>query len=328
MRHRALVTGASGFIGHHLVRRLIDEGWDVTAFIRYTSQGNRGLLELLPSAYSSAYQAFYGDLRDNDAVRKAMVNCDTVFHLGALIGIPYSYLHPREVVDVNVGGTLNVLQAARDQDTPPKVIITSTSEVYGTAQTIPIQEAHPLNAQSPYAATKIAADQLALSYHRAFGLPVCVCRPFNTFGPGQSERAITLVILLQALRGRRVELGSLAPTRDLNYVDNTVDAFLAMALSERATGQVIHFGSNREISIGDLAKKILGALGRSDTEVLSVPERTRPERSEVQRLIGSYDLAQQILGWKPRIDLDEGLARTIEWTKHYQQYYRMRGYAI
>lgn len=328
MGRKALVTGASGFIGHHLVRRLIDDGWDVTAFVRYTSQGNRGLLELLPAEYAGAYQVIHGDLRDGDAVSSVVRACDVVFHLGALIGIPYSYVHPREVVDVNVGGTLNVLQAARARETPPKVIITSTSEVYGTAQTVPIHELHPLNAQSPYAATKIAADQLALSYYRAFDLPVGVCRPFNTFGPGQSERAIISVILLQAIKGNRVELGSLTPTRDLNYVDNTIDAFIAMATSEQAIGRVIHFSSNQEISIGDLTRKVLNALDRSDMEVLSVSERVRPERSEVQRLIGCYDLAQQILGWEPKIGLDEGLARTIEWMKQHMDYYRMRGYAI
>lgn len=328
MNRKALVTGAGGFIGHHLVRRLLDAGWDVSAFLRYTSQGSHGLLELLPAQYLSAYRPIHGDLRDCDAVRNAVAHCDVVFHLGALIGIPYSYEHPREVMEVNVGGTLNVLNAALARETPPKVIVTSTSEVYGTAQVVPITESHPLSAQSPYAATKIAADQLALSYYSSFDLPVSVCRPFNTFGPGQSERAIIPVIVLKVLRGGHLELGSLTPTRDLNYVDNTVDAFLRMAESDQAIGRVIHFASNQEISIGDLAHRILDAMGQSGTEIVSVAERIRPEGSEVRQLIGSYDLARELLGWEPRVGLEEGLTRTIRWIREHIGYYRLRGYAI
>ncbi len=328
MSQKAMVTGAGGFIGHHLVRRLIETGWEVTAFLRYTSHGGRGLLEFLPADYGSAYGSIFGDLRDCEAVRNASRDCDVVFHLGALIGIPYSYAHPREVLEVNVTGTLNVLNAARDRATPPKVIVTSTSEVYGTAQTVPITESHPLSAQSPYAATKIAADQLALSYFRSFDLPVSICRPFNTFGPGQSERAIIPVIILKALRGGPLDLGSLTPTRDLNYVGNTVDAFLAMAQSDQATGRVIHFASNQEISIGSLAEKILRAMGQEGREIVSVAERMRPERSEVRQLVGDYGLASRLVGWEPRIGLDEGLLRTIEWIKDHLDYYRERGYAI
>jgi dTDP-glucose 4,6-dehydratase len=209
-----------------------------------------------------------------------------------------------------------------------RVIVTSTSEVYGTAQTPFISESHPLSAQSPYAATKVGADQLALAYHRSFDLPIAICRPFNTFGPGQSARAIVPTIILQALSGRRIELGSLATTRDLNYVDNSVDAFLAMATSDRAVGEVIHFGSGREVSVLELARCILSILDRSDAEIVSMPERVRPGKSEVQRLLAHSDRARELLGWQPRVTLEDGLKRTIEWIESHRPLYRVGGYAV
>jgi NAD dependent epimerase/dehydratase len=328
MRRKALVTGAGGFIGHHLVRRLVDDGWDVVAFIRYTSHGSRGLLETLPSQYSKTYRPVFGDLRDYHAVRQAMEARDYVFHLAALIGIPYSYVNPQDVVDVNIGGTLNVLQAARDNADVKRVIVTSTSEVYGTAQTPFISESHPLNAQSPYAASKIGADQLALSFHRSFDLPVAICRPFNTFGPGQSTRAIVPTIILQALAGERIELGSLTTTRDLNYVENTVDAFVSMAEAPRAVGEVIHFGSGREVSILELARGVLAILNRENVEIVSTADRMRPDKSEVQRLIAASDRARDLLSWRPRVTLEEGLAKTIDWIQAHRDFYRVEGYAV
>jgi NAD dependent epimerase/dehydratase len=324
----ALVTGAGGFVGHHLVRRLVDDGWNVVAFVRYTSSGSRGLLETLPATYEDAYRPFFGDLRDADAVRAAMLGCEYVFHLGALIGIPYSYLHPREVFEVNTGGTFNVLQAALETKTCRRIVVTSTSEVYGTAQTTAISESHPLSAQSPYAASKIAGDQFALSFHRSFDLPVTICRPFNTFGPGQSARAIVPTIVLQALAGRTIELGSLTATRDLNYVDNTVDAFVALAAAEGAVGRDCHFGSGRETSVHELARMILSILGRPEMAIVSTSNRLRPEKSEVHRLLACCDRARELTGWRPRITLEEGLQRTIEWIRAHEDLYRVDEYAV
>jgi dTDP-glucose 4,6-dehydratase len=323
---KALVTGAGGFIGHHLVRRLIDEGVEVAAFLRYTSSGQHGLLERLPPEYQGAYEAHLGDLRDFEAVRRAMKGSDTVMHLAALIGIPYSYVSPGDVADVNVGGTLNVLQAARELD-GVKVIVTSTSEVYGSAQTVPITEDHQLHAQSPYAATKIGADQLALSFYRAFGLPVGVCRPFNTFGPGQSQRAVIPTIIAQAMKSDRIELGVLHPTRDMNYVSNTVDAFVTMASSDRSWGETVQFGSGREIAIGDLAKLILEIMGK-DLPIVCRDERVRPQASEVDRLIASNERAKELYDWAPTVSLEDGLRHTIAWMQDNADLHKVRGYTI
>ncbi len=325
---KALVTGAGGFIGHHLVRRLVEAHVEVSALVRYTSSTTHGLLEHLPAAYKSGYQVHFGDIRDYETVRRAMLGCDVVFHLAALVGIPYSYVSPNDVAAVNIGGTLNVLQAAREVAGIERVIVTSTSEVYGTAQWTPITEDHPLNAQSPYAATKVGADQLALSFHRTFELPVSVCRPFNTFGPGQSQRAVIPTIIVQALYGDRVELGSLTPTRDLNFVDNTVDGFLALAASSAPVGRVFQFASNSEITVGALAKRILEITGKSNLPILSADARRRPAASEVERLIGSYESAEKELAWRPRVTLDAGLVTTVDWIRQHAHLYPLRGYRV
>ena len=321
---RVLVTGAGGFIGHHLVAGLLDAGYEVAAFLRYTSTGSHGLLDHLRADHRSAYVPVLGDLRDFETVRRAMQDCSAVLHLGALIGIPYSYVSPADVVSVNIGGTMNVLQAARLHENLRRVIVTSTSEVYGTAQQVPIAESHQLSAQSPYAASKTGADQLALSYHRSFDLPVSICRPFNTFGPGQSPRAIVPTVISQALFRDEIRIGSLFPTRDLSYVSNIVDGFVAMLRSDDVDGRVIQFGSGSEISIEQLIGKVLRIIGRDDLPVISEKERVRPTGSEVERLVAATDQARELLGWSPAIDLEEGLRLTIDWIGDNPELYRDR----
>jgi len=324
---KVLVTGAGGFIGHRLVWSLLESGCEVNCFLRYTSTTSIGLLEYLPEHLKKSVNLFYGDIRNPEMVKAAMQNSDTVFHLAALIGIPYSYACPSDVVSVNVGGTLNVLNAARE--TGAKVMITSTSEVYGTAREIPITEAHPLNAQSPYAASKTGADQLALSYHSTYGLPVVLCRPFNTYGPGQSQRAVIPTIIAQALFSDRVEIGSPDPTRDFTFVDDTVAGFLALASCPAATGQTVQFGSSFEISIGNLAKLAVSACGRDGIEIIhSAPARIRPEASEVGRLLASSELVEKLTGWQPKISLTDGLKLTADWIRDHPSLYRLRGYSV
>lgn len=324
---KILVTGAGGFIGHRLVRLLLESGYRVNCFLRYTSSASMGLLETLPEDMKSSIAPFYGDIRNPEMVKKAMKGCDTVFHLAALIGIPYSYECPSDVVSVNTGGTLNVLNAALE--TGARVVTTSTSEVYGSARDVPITETHPLNAQSPYAASKTGGDQLTLSYHAAFGLPAVVCRPFNTYGPGQSQRAVIPSILAQALFAGEVEIGSTTPTRDFVFVDDTARAFIALAKSPEATGRTVHFGTGREISIGDLARLAIAAAGREGIPIRSEdPSRVRPPSSEVSRLVASSELARRLTGWEPRISLEEGLEITAEWIRSHPSHYRLRGYRI
>jgi NAD dependent epimerase/dehydratase len=306
-----LVTGAGGFIGSHLAERLAREGARVRAFVRYTSRHDLGLLSLLPRDLLASIDVVAGDLRDGEAVRKAVSGVEVVFHLGALIAIPYSYLHPREVVETNVLGTLNVLLAARDLETP-KVVHTSTSEVYGTARYAPIDELHPLQGQSPYSASKIGADKIAESFHRSFGVPVATIRPFNTYGPRQSARAVIPTVVAQALAGKEIRLGSLDPVRDFTYVDDTVEGFLRVGWHEQAVGQEINIGSGECISIGDLAVKILSLVGR-EMVIVGEPQRLRPADSEVMKLQASGAKARQLLGWEARVSLDEGLRRTIDW---------------
>ncbi len=323
---RALVTGAGGFIGHHLVRLLLERGVETVCFLRYSSTASMGLLSHLPEQLAEGVNPVFGDIRDPDAVKRAAAGCDTIFHLAALIGIPYSFLSPRDVVSVNVGGTLNVLEAARE--TGARLVVTSTSEVYGTAVRVPITEEHRLHAQSPYAASKTAGDQLALSYHCAYGIPVTVCRPFNTYGPGQSRRAVIPTIITQALWGERIELGSTEPTRDLVFAGDTARGFEALSECSSALGRVVQLGTGAEISIGDLARLILRILGRESMEIHSAPERMRPPGGEVMRLVASNSLADELAGWKPEVPLEDGLRVTAEWIRDHPELYPPRGYVI
>jgi len=308
---RVLVTGAGGFIGSHLAERLATAGAEVRAFVRYTSRGDHGWLEDVAPDAAQAIEVFRGDLANPEAVLGAMSGCEAVLHLGALIPIPYSYRHPREFVTANVEGTLNVLEAAR-REGPARIVHTSTSEVYGTAQRVPIDEEHPLRPQSPYAASKVGSDQLALSYQRSFGTPVVVARPFNTYGPRQSARAVIPTIATQALARDVVELGATAPTRDFLYVEDTAAGIVTCAEADGVDGEVINLGTGSEITIGELAERILRLAGR-DVPVSLDEQRLRPPDSEVERLVADVAKARRLLDWEPRVDLDEGLRRTIEW---------------
>ncbi len=321
---KVLVTGAGGFIGSHLAECLAGLGADVRALIQYTSRGTHGWLDQSP--YHDHIAFVLGDVRDAGSVRGAMEGIEVVFHLAALIAIPYSYQAPASYVETNIRGTLNVLQAAKDLGTK-RIVQTSTSEVYGTAQIVPISESHPLQGQSPYSATKIAADKLAEAFHRSFELPVVTLRPFNTFGPRQSARAVIPTIISQCLAGRPVRLGSLHPTRDLNYVSNTVDGFIAAAESEAAIGRTINLGSGREISVGDLADLIARLIG-CPVKVETDPQRLRPVASEVERLLADNSLAESLLRWEPRVSLEEGLQKTIAWFRDHLDYYRPGLYAV
>jgi NAD dependent epimerase/dehydratase len=309
---RVIVTGADGFIGSHLVESLLRGGCDVKAFVYYNSFGSWGWLDALPRESRDALEVVAGDVRDPHGVRTALAGRDVVFHLAALIGIPFSYHSPDSYVDTNIRGTLNVLQAARDHVTE-RVVVTSTSEVYGTARRVPIDEEHPLQGQSPYSATKIGADKLAESFHLAFGTPVITARPFNTYGPRQSARAVIPTIIAQLLAGTGpVSLGSLFPTRDLTYVEDTCAGFLALAACDGAVGRAINIGSGAEISVGDLAALIADVAG-SPLELAADVERVRPTGSEVERLLADTTLIRGLTGWEPRYSLRDGLARTVEW---------------
>lgn len=307
-----LVTGAGGFIGSHLLEELLKKDCRVKAFVHYNSFNRWGWLDFLAEEQKKQIEIFSGDIRDPNGVREAMKGCEVVFHLAALIGIPYSYHSPDVYVDTNVKGTLNVLQAARDLGVK-KILHTSTSEIYGTAQFVPITELHPVNPQSPYAATKSGADFLALTFFRSFNSPVIVVRPFNTYGPRQSARAIIPTIITQILAGTdKISLGSLTPTRDLNFVKDTAMGFIKAAESEGALGEVINLGSNAEISIRDLAEKIAGIMNKTIT-IESFGERLRPEKSEVERLWADNKKARELIGWSPVYTLDQGLMETIRW---------------
>ena len=282
---KVLVTGADGFIGSHLTENLLKKGYDVKAFVYYNSFNNWGWLDTFPKEKLDQIEIFAGDIRDPNGVREAMKGVDEVFHLAALIAIPFSYHSPDSYVDTNIKGTLNVLQAARELDTS-RILVTSTSEVYGTAQYVPIDEKHPFQGQSPYSATKIGADRLAESFYRSFNLPVSIVRPFNTFGPRQSARAVIPTIISQLLAGKdKIELGALTPTRDFNYVKDTAAGFIAIAESDKTIGEEINIATQREISIGDLAKEIIAQIN-SDAEIVCDEKRLRPEKSEVNRLLG------------------------------------------
>lgn len=282
---KVLVTGADGFIGSHLTENLLEKGYDVKAFVYYNSFNNWGWLDTFPKEKLDQIEIFAGDIRDPNGVREAMKGVDEVFHLAALIAIPFSYHSPDSYVDTNIKGTLNVLQAARELDTS-RILVTSTSEVYGTAQYVPIDEKHPFQGQSPYSATKIGADRLAESFYRSFNLPVSIVRPFNTFGPRQSARAVIPTIISQLLAGKdKIELGALTPTRDFNYVKDTAAGFIAIAEADKTIGEEINIATQREISIGDLAKEIIAQIN-SDAEIVCDEKRLRPEKSEVNRLLG------------------------------------------
>lgn len=309
-----LVTGADGFIGSHLTEALVAVGHRVRAMVYYNSFGSWGWLDHSP--VKDDIEIFVGDVRDGVCVRQAVAGCGVVYHLAALIGIPYSYYAPASYVDTNVTGTLNVLQAAREQG-GTKVVHTSTSEVYGSAQFVPITEEHPLHAQSPYAASKIGADQMAMSYHYSFGLPVAIARPFNTYGPRQSARAVIPTIISQIAKGKRdIEIGAMTPTRDFNFVEDTVRGLMAIGISERANGQVINLGSDFEISIGDTAALIADVMG-ADVTFRTKDERLRPAQSEVTRLWADNAKARRLIDWAPGYGGPEGfkrgLARTIAW---------------
>jgi NAD dependent epimerase/dehydratase len=310
----ALVTGAGGFIGSHLVERLLAEGYRVRAFCQYGSTGSAGWLDETAAERPAGLQVQLGDVRDARSVRCAVDGVDVVFHLAALIAIPYSYQAPASFVDTNVLGTLNVLEAVRDAGVP-RMVHTSTSEVYGTPETIPIRETHPLRGQSPYSASKIGADQLCEAYARSFGTPVVVLRPFNTFGPRQSARAVIPTLLGQLLAGAStVRLGSLQPRRDFTFVADTVEGFLRIAGADLAPGTVVQLGTGRAVSIGELLQRCCAVTGRQ-AEPACEPERVRPAASEVQVLLSEPARAAELLGWAPSVELDDGLARTAQWLR-------------
>jgi NAD dependent epimerase/dehydratase len=325
MGKRVLVTGAGGFIGSHLVELLVREGHEVRALVRYNGRDDRGHLDRLPDDVLAAIEVHRGDLKDPEAVRKAVDGRAWVFHLGALIAIPYSYQNPLDVVQTNVVGTTHVLDAARANSSLERVVLTSTSEVYGTAQFVPITESHPLRGQSPYAATKIGADALGESYHRAFGLPVAILRPFNTFGPRQSARAIIPTIISQALTRSTVKLGSLDPRRDLTYVKDTAAGFLAIAGCDAAVGRVVNIGRGDDLTIGELVERIAALIGRP-IKVETDPIRVRPAASEVGRLLAGTALARELMGWTSKYTLDEGLVETIDWVRDNPHLFRVDSY--
>lgn len=327
MAKKVLVTGADGFIGSHLTEELVKKGYDVRAFAYYNSFNTWGWLDTLPQDIMEHVDVFTGDIRDPNGVRTAMKGMDEVFHLAALIAIPFSYHSPDSYVDTNIKGTLNVLQAARDLETQ-RVLVTSTSEVYGTAQYVPIDEKHPYQGQSPYSATKIGADRLAESFYRSFNLPVSIVRPFNTFGPRQSARAVIPTIITQLLAGKEeIKLGSLTPTRDFNYVKDTAAGFIAIAESDKTIGQEINIATQQEISIGKLAEVIISQIN-PNARIVCDEQRLRPEKSEVNRLLGSNAKIKELTDWKQQYTFEEGIAETIEFLKHNMEKYKVDLYNV
>lgn len=318
---QVLVTGAGGFIGSHLVEALAGAGVRVRAMVHYNSRNDWGQVELLDREVRDALEVVAGDVRDPFFCRKAVEGCEVVFHLAALIGIPYSYVAPADYVATNVVGTLNILQACRDVGVE-KMVHTSTSETYGTAQYVPIDEAHPLQGQSPYSASKIAADKIAESFYLSFETPVATLRPFNTFGPRQSARAVIPTIIIQLASGAtQIRLGSLDPVRDLTYVKDTAAAFMAVAESPRTVGEVVNAGNGQGIRIGDLAETIVDIMG-ADAEIVTDPQRVRPEKSEVMRLVSSAEKIRDLAGWQPQTSLRDGLAATAEYVRAHLDLYK------
>ena len=324
---KVLVTGADGFIGSHLVEHLVRQGYSVKAFVLYNSFNSWGWLDSLPPDVMKDVEVFTGDIRDPEGVRTAMAKCDAVLHLAALIAIPYSYHSPDTYVDTNIKGTLHVLQAARALGVG-KVVHTSTSEVYGTAQFVPITEEHPLHAQSPYSATKVAADQLALSFYRSFATPVAVIRPFNTYGPRQSARAVIPTIITQLLAGKEeIRLGSLTPTRDFNFVKDTAQGFIEIYRSDKTVGEEINIATQNEISVGELAEELIKQIN-PQAKIVCDEERLRPEKSEVNRLLGSNEKIKMLTDWEPRFTFEEGLAQTIDFFRDNLEKYKVDIYNI
>ena len=308
---KVLITGADGFIGSHLTELMAASCYDVRAFVYYNSFNSWGWLDSIDKGVLNTIDVIAGDIRDPSAVRQAVVGCDAVLHLAALIAIPFSYVAPDAYVDTNIKGTLNILQACREHQI--RVLVTSTSEVYGTAQYVPIDEKHPYQGQSPYSATKIGADRLAESFYRSFELPVTIVRPFNTYGPRQSARAIIPTIITQALSGsKQIKLGKLTPTRDLNYVKDTANGFLSILKSDKTIGEEINIATGNEIAMGDLAREIISQIG-GNTEIVCDEQRLRPEKSEVERLLGCNEKITRLTGWKSKFTFAQGIAETIEW---------------
>ncbi len=324
---KILVTGAGGFIGSHLTEELVRRGEDVRAFVRYNSRDERGLLEDLPPEIRKEVEILPGDLKDPDGVRKAVRGCSRVFHLGALIAIPYSYVHPFDFVQTNVNGTAHLLNACLETGSVERIVHTSTSEVYGTAQYVPIDEKHPLQAQSPYAASKIAGDKLAESYFRSFQLPVATIRPFNTFGPRQSLRAIIPTVISQAVSGNRIKVGNLKPRRDFLYVKDTVRGFIEIAKCDDAIGKVVNIGSGQDMSIEELTGKIVDFTGQ-EGKVEIETQRVRPGTSEVMRLLSDTGLAQKLFGWTPAYSFERGLRETIAWYRENLSRFRVGSYPL
>ncbi len=324
---KVLVTGSDGFIGSHLVEDLLKQGHKVRAFVYYNSFNSWGWLDTLPKKIINEIEIFTGDIRDPNGVRESMKGIEEVYHLAALIAIPFSYHSPDSYVDTNIKGTLNVLQAARDLGTS-RILVTSTSEVYGTAQYVPIDEKHPYQGQSPYSATKIGADRIAESFYRSFDMPITIVRPFNTYGPRQSARAVIPTIITQLLAGKEeIKLGSLTPTRDFNYVKDTVQGFIEIAKSPNTIGEEINIATQQEISIGELAQELINQIN-PNVKIICEEERLRPEKSEVNRLLGSNEKIKRITNWKPNYTLEQGLSETIEWIENNLDKYKMDIYNI
>ena len=324
---KVLVTGADGFIGSHLTELLVEKGYQVKAFTYYNSFNTWGWLDALPADKMKEIEVFSGDIRDPNGVREAMKGVNGVFHLAALIAIPFSYHSPDSYVDTNIKGTLNVLQAARDLGTE-RIMVTSTSEVYGTAQYVPIDEKHPYQGQSPYSATKIGADRLAESVYRSFNLPVSIVRPFNTYGPRQSARAVIPTIITQLLSGKEeIKLGSLSPTRDFNYVKDTAAGFVSIAESDKTIGEEINIATQQEISIGDLANEIIRQINPS-AKIVCDEQRLRPEKSEVNRLLGANEKIKRLTAWEPKYTFEQGIEETIAWIKENMGCYKSDIYNV
>lgn len=324
---KVLVTGADGFIGSHLTECLLEKGYKVKAFTMYNSFNTWGWLDTFSKDKLNEIEIFSGDIRDPNGIKEALKGVDVVFHLAALIAIPFSYHSPDSYVDTNIKGTLNVLQAARTLETE-RVLVTSTSEVYGTAQYVPIDEKHPFQGQSPYSATKIGADRLAESFYRSFNLPISIVRPFNTYGPRQSARAVIPTIISQLLSGQEeLRLGSLTPTRDFNYVKDTVAGFIAIAESDQCIGEEINIATQQEISIGDLAYEIISQIN-PNAKIVCDEQRLRPEKSEVNRLLGSNEKIKRLTDWEPKYTFAQGIEETIEWIRNNLDCYKSDVYNI